>query len=161
MAEADFFLKIDTIDGESTDSKHKGEIDVINWSWGEDQSGTMAFGGGGGAGKVTMDKFRFVMRVCKASPKLMSACATGQHIKSAVLTCRKAGGEQQEYFKVKMSDVLVASYRISGSDGDGVPLDEVALDFSKIELEYKAQKPDGSLDAAVTGGYNVKERQKV
>src|SRR5256885_3864946 len=99
MAAVDYFLKVDGIEGESTDSKHKGEIDVQSFSWGETQSGTFAAGGGGGAGKVAMQDFHFVMGVNKSSPKLMLACANGQHIKQAVLTCRKAGTDQQEYMK--------------------------------------------------------------
>src|SRR6266542_976170 len=97
MAAVDFFLKLEGVDGESADSKHKGEIDVESWSWGESQSGTHGAGGGGGAGKVSMQDFHFVMKVNKASPKLMLACATGQHIKEATLTCRKAGKDQQEF----------------------------------------------------------------
>ena len=38
----DYFLKIDGIDGESNDSKHKGSIDVESWSWGETQTGAHA-----------------------------------------------------------------------------------------------------------------------
>src|SRR5688572_18436432 len=99
MAAADYFLKIDGIEGESQDAKHKAEIDLESWSWGETQSGSHATGGGGGAGKVSMQDFHFVMRVNKASPKLLLACASGQHIPSAILTCRKAGGDQQEFVK--------------------------------------------------------------
>ena len=91
MAAVDYFLKIDGIPGESTDSKHKNEIDIESWSWGEANSGSHAYGGGGGAGKVSVQDFNFTMHVNKASPKLFLACATGQHIKEALLTCRKAG----------------------------------------------------------------------
>src|SRR5712691_1971915 len=100
MAAVDYFLKIDGIEGESQDSKHKGEIDLESFSWGETQSGTHAAGGGGGAGKVSMQDFHFVMRVNKASPKLLQACAGGQHIPKAILTCRKAGKDQQEFLKI-------------------------------------------------------------
>jgi type VI secretion system secreted protein Hcp len=111
----DYFLKIDTIEGESQDSKHKGEIDIDSWSWGATQTGAHAAGGGGGAGKVAMQDFHFTMKVNKASPKLMLACANGQHIPKAVLTCRKAGKEQQEYMKVTMSDLLVSSYQAAAA----------------------------------------------
>lgn len=161
MAAVDYFLKLDGIDGESTDDKHKNEIDVESWSWGETNRGTHAGGGGGGAGKVSMQDFHFVMRACKATPKLMLACATGQHIKSAALTCRKAGGDQQEYLIVKFSDLLVSSYQTGGSSGDVVPTDQVSMNFSKIEFEYKPQKPDGSLDAPVKAGYDLKLNKKV
>jgi type VI secretion system secreted protein Hcp len=157
----DYFLKIEGVEGEATDEKHKGEIDVESWSWGETQSGTSAAGGGGGAGKVSMQDFHFVMRLNKASPKLMLACATGDHLKSATLVCRKAGGDQQEYMKIVMTDVLVSSYQTGGSTGDVVPVDQISLNFSKIEYEYKPQKADGSLDSPVKTGYDLKLNKKV
>jgi type VI secretion system secreted protein Hcp len=156
MAAVDYFLKLQGVDGESTDSKHKAEIDIESWSWGATQSGAHGFGGGGGAGKVQMQDFHFTMRVNKASPKLMLACATGEHIKEAILTCRKAGKEQQEYLKIKFSDLLVSSYQTGGSAGDVIPMDQISLNFSKIELEYKEQKPDGTLGGATKAGYDLK-----
>lgn len=157
----DYFLKIDGIDGESADSKHKNSIDVESWSWGETNAGSHASGGGGGAGKVTMQDFHFVMKVNKASPKLFLACATGDHIKKAELLCRKAGKEQQEYLKITMSDLLVSSYQTGGSSGDVIPVDQISMNFAKIEWEYKEQKPDGSLGAAAKAGYDVKANKKV
>ena len=160
MAAVDYFLKVDGIDGESTDDKHKNEIDVESWSWGETNAGTSRAGGGGGAGKVVMQDFHFVMKVNKATPKLMLACATGQHIKEAKLVCRKAGGDQQEYMSIKFSDLLVSSYQTGGSQGDVIPIDQIGFNFSKIEFEYKPQKPDGSLDAAIKAGYDLKLNKK-
>jgi type VI secretion system secreted protein Hcp len=156
----DYFLKIDGIEGESADSKHKNEIDVLNWSWSETQSGTMAYGGGGGAGKVSMQDFHFTMRVCKASPKLLLHCANGKHIPAAVLIARKAGEEQQEFLKIKFSDLLVSSFSTGGGGADDVPMDSISLNFSKIEYEYKAQKADGSLDGPIPAGWNLKENVK-
>jgi type VI secretion system secreted protein Hcp len=162
MAVADYFLKIDGIDGESCDSKHKGEIQLESWSFSESQGGTMAYGGGGGAGKVQMQDFHFVMKVNKASPKLFLACAIGEHIKQAILTCRKAGKEQQEYLIVKFSDILVSSFQTGGqANADVIPLDNIALNFTKIEYEYKEQKPDGSLGGAVKAGYDLKAQKKL
>ena len=153
----DYFLKIDGIDGESQDAKHKGEIQLESFSWGATQTGTFAYGGGGGAGKVSMQDFHFVMKHNKASPKLMLACARGEHIKKAVLTARKAGKEQQDFMKVSMEDVLVSSYQTGGSaTGDEIPMDQVSLNFAKIEHEYKEQKADGTLGGAVKTGYDLK-----
>jgi type VI secretion system secreted protein Hcp len=162
MASVDYFLKIDGIEGECTDSKHKNEIDLESWSWGETQSGSHSFGGGGGAGKVQMQDFHFVMKINKASPKLFLACATGEHIKKAVLTCRKAGKEQQEFLKVEFSDLLISSYQTGGSGhGDIVPTDQISFNFSKIEMDYKEQKADGSLGGSQKKGYNLKENKPV
>ncbi len=163
MAAVDYFLKIDGIEGESQDSKHKSEIELSNWSFGATQSGTFASGGGGGAGKVSMQDFHFAMNVNKASPKLLLACANGEHIKKAVLTCRKAGKEQQEYLKITLSDLIVSGYQTSGSAGGGsiLPQDQISLDFAKIEVEYKEQKADGTLGGAVKAGYDLKANKAV
>jgi type VI secretion system secreted protein Hcp len=159
MAAVDYFLKIDSIPGESSDSKHKNEIDLESWSWGEANSGSHATGGGGGAGKVSMNDFSFVMRVNKASPKLFLACASGQHIKEALLTCRKAGKDQQEYLKIKFSDLLISNYQTGGSNSDVVPVEQISLNFSKIEVSYAPQKADGTLDSPVVHNWNLKENK--
>lgn len=161
MAQGDFYLKIDEIEGESKDDKHKNWIDVLSWSWGESNAGAHSMGGGGGAGKVSMQDFNFVMTVNKATPKLMLACATGKHIKDATLVARKAGGKQEMYLTIKMSDVLVSSYQTGGSTGSGLPTEQLSLNFSKIEYEYRPQKPDGSMDSPVKVGYDIKANKKV
>lgn len=162
MAAVDYFLKLSGIEGESQDSKNKGQIDVESWSWGETQTGSHVGGGGGGAGKVQMQDFHFVMKMNKATPKLMQACAVGEHIKEGILTCRKAGGKQSEFLTVKMTDLLVSSYQTGGSGhSDIVPTDQISLNYSKIEFEYKEQKPDGTMGGAVKAGYDLKANKKI
>lgn len=162
MAAVDYFLKIEGIPGESQDQKHKDEINIESWSWGENQSGSSSQGGGSGAGKVQMQDFHFVMKNNKASPKLMLACANGEHISKAVLICRKAGKEQQEFLKYTFSDLLISSYQTGGSgQSDIVPTDQISFNFAKIECEYKPQKKDGTLDSAVTVGWDLKGNVKV
>lgn len=152
----DYFLKIKDIEGESMADKHKNEIDLLSWSWGESNSGSMAFGGGGGAGKVNMQDFSFTMRNSKASPKLLLACATGKHIAQADLTCRKAGGEQHEYVKIKFTDVLISSYQTGGSQGDEIPIESVSFNFAKIEYEYYEQDDKGNVKLAGNAKYDLK-----
>jgi len=162
MAAVDYFLKLDGVEGESTDSKHKNEIEVESWSWGEVNAGSShEAGAGSGAGKVSMQDFHFVMKTNKATPKLMLACATGQHIKKAILTARKAGGDQQEYFLINMADLLVSSYQVGGSKGEIIPTDQISLNFSKIEFEYKPQDSTGKVGAPVKTGYDLKLNKKV
>ena len=161
MAAVDFFLKLDGIEGESQDDTHKDEVELLSWSWGETNSGTASRGGGAGAGKVSMQDFHFTAEASKATPKLMLACATGSHIKDATLTCRKAGEKQQEYFIVKMTDVLVSSYQTGGSGGDIVPVDQISLNFAKIEWEYKPQDAKGTLQGAIKAGWDLKKNVKV
>lgn len=155
----DMFLLLDGVKGESKDGKHgsAGAIDVLSFSWGCSQTGTFGAGGGGGAGKVAYTDLNIMMNVCKASAQLMQKCATGEHITKGTLIVRKAGKDQQEFYTVKLTDLLVASYQTSGASE--VPTDSVSLNFAKIEFEYKGQKHDGSLDAPVFGKWNISENK--
>jgi type VI secretion system secreted protein Hcp len=160
----DYFLKIDGIAGESRDSKHKDEIELQSFSWGAHQVTPQAGaggGGGGGAGKVSMQDFHFVMRTNKASPKLFLACASGQHLKSGVLTARKAGKDQQEFLVYKFTDLLVSGYQTGGSEGSDEPVDQVSFNFAKVQLDYRPQNPAGQLGGAVNAGWDVKANKAI
>ena len=160
MAAIDYFLKLDGITGESVDSKHKGEIDVLSFSFGESNDRPPG-GGGGGAGKVEMSDFTFTARTSKASPLLFQHCAQGKHIKQALLTVRKAGGSQQEYLKIKLNDVLISSYALGGDEDEPTPHDAFSLNFVKLSFDYAPQKSDGSLNAPVHGGWDLTKNVKI
>lgn len=161
MAAIDYFLKLDGISGESKDSKHKGEIEVLSFSFGETQSRPSGTGGGVGAGKVKMSEFSFTARTTKASPQLFLSCAQGKHLKEAILTVRKAGGSQQEYLIIKLNDVLVSAYALGSAEGESEPHDAFSLNFIKLSYDYKPQKADGSLDAPVHAGWDLSKNVKI
>ena len=154
---SDIFAKIGDIKGESPDDKHKDEIEVLSFSWGVANPanvGGSGSGGGGGAGKATFHDLSFTHNIDKASPRLLQACATGSHLKEATITHRKAGKALQEFLIIKMNDVIVTSVSLSDS---GVGSSEnVSLAFAKVDLEYKPQKADGSLDAGIHFKFDIK-----
>jgi len=153
---SDIFAKIGDIKGESLDAKHKDEIEVLSFSWGVTNAGATAAGSGGGAGKATFQDLFFIHKIDKASPLLMRACATGTHLKEATITHRKAGKDQQEFLKYKFNDIIISSYQTGGSGhGDVVPTDQISFNFVKIEVLYKPQKADGTLDAGTPVGYDL------
>jgi type VI secretion system secreted protein Hcp len=162
MAIADFFLKVDGIPGESNDKDHKGEIELHRWHIGAINASTDTPGVGLSAGKVQFHDLHCEMIVNKASPKLLLACAQGTGIKSAVLTCRKAGGSQQGYLKITLTQAMVTSYTTEGSEYKTedvqehiVPWDKVSFAFNKIEFQYKEQKADGTLGGPITMQYDI------
>lgn len=158
---SDIHLKLGDIKGESTDDKHKDEIDVHSWSWGMSQSSSMHAGGGGGVGKVSFSDIAFTHTVDKATPNLMKMCATGEHLKEGTLTIRKAGKGQQEYLVIKLSDVIITSVSPSGTgDSGSSQIESVGLSFAKVDFEYKPQKPDGSLDAGIHFKYDIKANKE-
>ena len=156
---SDIFAKIGDIKGESLDSKHKDEIELLSWSWGVSRSVSGSGGGAGaGAGKAHFQDLSFTHKIDKASPLLLKACATGQHLKEATITRRKAGKGQQEFLVIKMNDVLVTS--VADSDSDGGLMESVSLAFAKVDLEYRPQKPNGSLDAGLHFKYDLKTNKE-
>ncbi len=162
MATVDYFLKIDGVDGESTDDKHKGEIELESFSFGGNNSGSFSSGGGGGTGKVVLQDFHFVKKTDKASAKLFTSCCTGEHLKTATLVCRKAGGDQQEFLTVILSPLIVSSYQSGGSAGsDVIPMEQISLNYGKIEFKYKPQDGKGGLGGEVVGGWDVTTNKKV
>lgn len=158
FAASDYFLKIDGVDGESADSKHKGEIDIKSWSWGASQSST-SVGGGGGAGKVSMQDFTFTKHVDKSTPKLFEALATGKHLKEAKFVVR--GSSATEYLTITLSDVIVTSYSTGGSSGDDRPMEEISLNFGQIKMSYVEQDAKGAAGASVDFGWDLKANKKV
>lgn len=157
----DMFFKMDDVKGESQDDKHKDEIDVLSWSWGATQSGTTHLGGGGGAGKVSVNDISITKYVDKASPNLMLACCNGKHYKEAKLTVRKAGEKPLEYIKVTLKEVLVSSVSTGGSHGEDRLTETIGLNFAEFKMEYTPQKADGSGEAAIEAAYHIAKNVKV
>lgn len=153
----DMFMKIGDIKGESADKAYKDWIDVLAWSWGMAQSGSMHVGGGGGSGKVNMQDLSFTKYVDKSSANLMLKCCNGKHYKEANLVVRKAGEKPVEYLKIKFTDVLVAGISTGGSGGEDRITENVTLNFGKVEVEYTPQKADGTPEGSMGMMWNLKE----
>lgn len=158
----DGFIKIDGIKGETADHKHKEEIEVFSYSWGCKQSGSSSSGSGAGAGKVQVDDFSFVKKYDKASPILFMKCCTGEHIKEANFTVRKAGGEQIEFIKIKFTDVVITSIQTGGSGSDEIPMETIAFTFTQCHVDYQEQGQDGKAKGGpVHGGWDMKANKTV
>jgi type VI secretion system secreted protein Hcp len=156
----DYFLEVDGIVGESADAKHKGEIDVLGFSFGVSGE-TTSPGGGGGAGKAVFDDLVVLAPTSKASPLLWLACASGQHVKTAVLTCRRTAVKTQvEFLKITLDDVTITSYEADGADEER-PLDQVALTYGKIELAYTPVDATGKPQPVVKAGWDVVKNAKL
>ena len=111
---------------------------------------------------MSMQDFHFVKKLDKSSPKLFLATATGEHIKTAKLTCRKAGEQPLEYLRWSFSDLLVSSYQTSGSGQENsTPTDSFSLNFTKMEFEYTETNADGSAGGTTKAGWDIKKNQKI
>jgi type VI secretion system secreted protein Hcp len=142
--------KFGLIKGESQDTKHKGEIDVLSWSWG--MQAKPSLGGGGATGKASINELKILKKVDSASTALMLALRTNEAIQKAVLTLRKAGKSQLEFLKVTIENGRVTGLTIEGGDAGGSAnlLERVSFAFNKIEVEYTPQGKEGLPQGAMT-----------
>jgi type VI secretion system secreted protein Hcp len=154
----EIFAKIGDIKGESLDSKHKDEIEVQSFAWGVANPGPTSTGGGSGVGKPTFQDLTIVHGIDNATPALLLACATGRRINEATISHRKAGPNQQDYLIVKLSDVTITSVGQTGAE-DHPYAESVTVKYTKVDLLYRRQRPDGSLDAGQHFKYDVKTNQ--
>lgn len=157
QAASDHFLKIVGIPGESTDAGHKDEIEIQDWNWLEKIEQVA----GGRVAKASLEPFRLTARVSKASPRLMQACASGEHFKQAVLISRKAGQDRQDFLKVILSAIVISSYSIETATTDrSLLLDRIDITFEKIEFEYRESKADGTLGPVIKGEWEVGQGER-
>jgi type VI secretion system secreted protein Hcp len=155
-AHSDMFLKIDGIDGETKAKGHEKEIQLHGFSFGATQPASSATGGGAGVARVQIHDLSIHKYVDAASPKLFTYCTGGAHTANALLSIRKAGGQQHDYLKIYLKEVLVTNINVTGNEGTSLPLEEVSMTFSAIKIEYHAQDEKGNLQGAVMGSYSLK-----
>jgi len=153
---ADYFLKINGIPGESQNPRHQGEIEVESFGWSESYLASA-----GDTGKVHVQDLHITKPIDKASPLLMLACASGRHFTSAVLTAQRPGTEPLDYLTISLGGVMVNSYQIEAPAGQPRPSDHVSFSFRQIEIGYRPQLPDGSLDQPVSAGWDVVANHKM
>lgn len=131
----DMFLKLSGIDGESTDKQHKGTIEVLSFSWGVSNATTRAGTSKLASGKAAVSDFAIMKFLDSSSPRLFESCCSGEHHAEAMLTLRKAGESQQDFYKIKLSDVLISSVAPGGSAGGDQPLEQVSFSFAAATIE--------------------------
>lgn len=157
---SDVFLKVDSIQGESTDAYHKGEIELVGWSWGASEVFIVSGGGGTVGGKPKFTDLVVTKHVDKASPKLLRACLKVAHITDVVLTQRKAGAGKLNFLVITLKNALVTSLNDVDSDAAPRPMETVQFNFAKIIYEFIPQKPNGQPDTPVILRWDVQANKE-
>lgn len=137
----DMFLKIDGIEGDARDARHKGEIEILSFSWGATNTASHGTGGGGGAGKVVAGDFSIMKALDKATPKLFERMCEGSHLPEVNVSVGSASvkGEQVEFLKIKLTDVLISSYQTGGSGG-ALPVESLSFNFRGVDISTADRK---------------------
>jgi len=151
-AALDYYLHIDTIEGESTNADHPKWIDVDSWAWGVSHTGSS--GGGGGVGKTVFDDFSWQQGVDKSVVPLFLGVATGKHFKDATLDVVKPGENPKTFFEMVFGEVQLSHLKLNGS-GSAMSADG-ALNYDRVKLRYREQDPKGGLGPWIEGAFDLK-----
>ena len=150
----DYFLKLDGIEGESEDEKHKKEIQILSWNWGANNVSSVSGTGGSGAGKVSLSDFNIMTNFDKATPKFFKSVCAGTHIKTGTMAAIKSGGDGKPYLKVDFKELFVTSLQISGSSE--IPTISVSFSYNEIKIDYSTQNEQGNLTSTGPVTYDLK-----
>jgi type VI secretion system secreted protein Hcp len=150
----DYFLKLDQIQGESVDEKHKDEIQLMSWSWGASQVTSVAGTGGSGAGKASLQDFNVMTYFDKATPKFFKSIVKGDHIKTGTMTAVKSGAEGTPYLKVDFKELFVTNLQISGSSE--IPTISISFSYNEIKIDYSTQNEQGNVSSTGAVTFNTK-----
>jgi type VI secretion system secreted protein Hcp len=148
---ADTFLKLDGIEGESKDDKHKGEIDVLSFTQSWINTTTVS---GAAKGKVQCGAITLMKNIDRSSPVLVKKTIQGVHIPSGQLTFRTEGSEPSEYYIIKLSEIFITEVTQTDSADPARIIEKVVLNARRFEYEYKPQDDKGGTAGSVKAGYD-------
>jgi len=155
------FLRVSGITGESQDSNHRGWTDIISLDWGATQPGSMATGGGGGAGKVSFNDLAVHAMMDKSTSAILGACASGKHLAKVEVSACKAGGDQMEYCLITLEDVLITAVKFGGAEGSESIVMNYSFQAAKVRHQYHEQTASGGKGPEVSTGWNIKENREI
>ena len=161
MSQADIFLKLDTVPVESQDEKHKGELEILSYSWGASNLGMVAVGGGNSAGKAQIQDFHFSVPIGKSVDLLVVRCLGGEHLPKAILTQRKAGKTPQDALQIVFENVMLTNVNLANSTGAGIGTVQVSFNFESYKIQAFEQCADGTTKKCGNTGWNQKRNVKI
>jgi type VI secretion system secreted protein Hcp len=154
------FLSIPGIPGESTDSNHTGQIDVLSWSLGlaGGAAGSSCVGSHSatGQGGASGQQLTIVKGIDKASPELMVSAGDGNHLGTIVLTVRKAGASQ-DYLTYTFSNAFVTG--VQWLSGGNLPQEEVTFEYTQVKISYTQQNADGTFANPILSCFDINLQQ--
>lgn len=154
----DYFLKLDSINGESADQNFKNQISVLSFSWGGTQTTSVAGTGGSGAGKVSLDEFSVTKYYDSSSPEIFKAMLKGTHITNGTLSAVKSGADGKAFLTITFTELFVTAQHISASTE--IPTETVSFSYNTIKVDYSKQNEQGNLTSVGPVSYDLKANKQ-
>jgi len=153
------YLNVDGITGESTSDRFAGQMECQSASFEESVSVISSLGGGSGVGKPTFSPLVVTKLVDSASPQILVALASGKHFPTATLSLVKTGEKALVWATIVLKSVLFVDQQTSFASG--VAVESLKLNYQAIQYSVSSQKPDGSLNPPVEGGWDLLQNKPI
>lgn len=149
------FMKLDGIEGESTDEGHKNEIKLNSCSFSAHNSS--AYNNASktvSKGQAMMADIAFTKEADKTSVALFKACASGKVIPKATISFQTNVGDDKkiDFLVYELENVVVNNYNFSAAhDAD----ESGSLTYAKIRQVYDQRDEKGTSKGKVEGYFDV------
>lgn len=157
------YMKIEGIDGNVTAKGHEKWIELHHLSFGEGRGITSANPGHQTNREASTPSFSEVSiskDMDETTPKLFIECCIGTSKKIDIHLCR-TGETIETYMEYTFSDALLSSYSVSAEDGRSHPVENITINFSKIEMKYTPYDDKHQAKSPVPAGYDLVAGTKV
>jgi len=150
FAAVDMFLKIEEIDGESTDKGHKDWIELESVTW----SVETPTSGGVPTGPPTISGITVKNVLDKSSPNLFKAAVSGEHLRDVKIDfCRS--DDKGCYLKYELENAMISKYNFGGSSSEDQLTESVTFNFAKIKVTYQKFDKGKPTEEIVEFSYDV------
>ncbi len=135
-----------------------GFMELKDFSFGAENPVSIGSSTSGAAvGKTKFNDFSITRSVDAASPSLFKVLAAGAHFDYVDVILRKSGGggkaSTDPYLVYRFKSVYVS--KVNWTSSDESPKESVTMGFGGMILQYRSQKPDGSLNTKVVASWSV------
>jgi type VI secretion system secreted protein Hcp len=166
----DIYVKFEggsELQGDSTDTKHKDEIEVSSFVHKvvQPKSSSASTAGAFTAERTEHGEMVFTKDIDKATSKLLRASSAGTVYPKAIITFYRAYGgkgttgtsqSRVDYFKITLEDVVISSVGMTVGEGE-LPAESFGLKYGKVTWEYKQHKTDGSSTSTGPASWDLRK----
>lgn len=151
------YLKLDGATGECQKAKHDGEIELLGFEWGIENTSTMTSGKGTAAGVCTPKEVTVTKEIDSSTTAILGRCATGDPFVEAIIYVERASkGETVTALAITLKNAFVSEYRVNDSSQSGLPEETITMSFEDLMFEYTAQEGTSAAGTTIPFGFNIK-----
>lgn len=151
------YMQVPGVVGDSTDANHVGWIDLQAWSVGFENPNALSSATGG---NPSLETFAAQLSYSQASPLLLKALATGQHLGTVKVDLVKAGPTGGlTYLTIALTNAAITTIADSGDAAAGAPAESIGIRASELSATYTPQNADGTAGTPVSFCYDFAHKK--